>query len=139
MRHRKQTAKLGRTSSHREALLSALVNALIEQSRIQTTLAKAKAAGRYAEKMVTLGKKSTVEGRRRALAFLGRKRTVSKLFDVVAPCFSGREGGYTQVIKLGSRSSDGSEMAILKWVENIPSSSEKGVEEKNKEVEPVAD
>ncbi len=121
MRHRKQTiSKLGRNTAQREALLGHLVSNLILVGRIKTTLPKAKAARRLAERMVTLGKKNTLAARRRAVARLRRKDVVKSLFDDVAPAFQDRAGGYTRIMKLGQRVSDSSEMALLEWVGHIP-------------------
>jgi len=96
--------------------MASLVCGLISEKRITTTLAKAKQAGSLAEKMVTLGKKATLSARRRAISRLRREAAVAILFDDVAPQFDGRAGGYTRIVKLGRRSSDGSEMALLEWV-----------------------
>lgn len=121
MRHRKRTInKLGRTTAQREALLAHLVSNLILVGRIKTTLPKAKAARRVAEKMVTLGKKNTLAARRLAVSRLRRKEVVKKLFDDLAPSFADRAGGYTRIMKLGQRVSDSSEMALLEWVEHVP-------------------
>jgi large subunit ribosomal protein L17 len=117
MRHKVRDKKLGRSGSHRKALMASLVCHLIEEKRIKTTLMKAKEARRVAEKMVTLGlKKDTVAARRRAISILRRPERVATLFDDVAPQFKERPGGYTRITKLGQRRSDGSEMAILEWV-----------------------
>ena len=120
MRHRKNTVKLGRTSSQREALFSSLVSNLILAKRIQTTLPKARAAKRLADKMVTVGKKGTLAARRQALSFLKLDAAVAELFGAVAPAMKDRAGGYTRVIKLGKRQSDSSEMCILEWVDFVP-------------------
>jgi len=96
--------------------MSSLVCALIERRRIRTTLVKAKQAGRLADRMVTLGRKGTLAARRRALARLRSKKAVTTLFSEIVPLFEGRNGGYTSVLKLGSRSGDGAEMAVLEWV-----------------------
>ena len=135
MRHLKRTAKLGRTSEHRNAMLVNLVSSLIKHKRVTTTLAKAKAARSVAEKMVTLGKKGTVHARRLASARLRaqarsldqskeeRKKwrksedVVHILFDQIAPVFRDRKGGYTRIVKLGERRGDVAQMAILEWVE----------------------
>ena len=119
MRHRKKTVKLGRTSAHRNELLANLVCALIDKKRIQTTQPKAKAARSLAEKMVTLGKKGTLAARRQAIATLKNEKSVKELFEAVAPTFTDRNGGYTRIIKLGRRISDGSEMVLLEWVESV--------------------
>lgn len=135
MRHLKRTAKLGRTSEHRKALLTNLVCSLIRHKRITTTLAKARAARPLAEKMVTLGKRGTVHARRLATSRLrvrGRSLELNKeqrkrwreeedvvhiLFDELAPTFKGRRGGYTRIVKLGQRRGDVAQEAILEWVE----------------------
>ena len=116
MRHRKKTVKLGRTSAHRNELLSNLVCNLIKEGRIKTTIAKAKAARSLAEKMVTLAKKGTLYDRRQDVEKLKHKEIVKDLFDNVSPSFKDRQGGYTRIIKLGKRISDSSEMVILEWV-----------------------
>ncbi|MBT3294142.1 MAG: 50S ribosomal protein L17 [Verrucomicrobia bacterium] len=116
MRHKVRDKKLGRSSSHRKALMASLVCHLIEEKRIKTTLMKAKEARRVAEKMVTLGLKGTLAARRQAISILRRPERVATLFDDVAPQFKERPGGYTRITKLGQRRSDGSEMAILEWV-----------------------
>ena len=142
MRHRVRTAKLGRTGEHRNAMLANMVCSLIEKNEIVTTLAKAKAARVVAEKMVTLGKRGTLHHRRLAAArlrapqrrFFPRTKGVSGkqlreqwrkehdvvriLFDVIAPSFQDRNGGYTRIIKIaGARKGDAAQMAILKWVD----------------------
>ncbi len=121
MRHRKQNQKLGRSKSHREALEIALVVALIKRRSIRTTVVKAKIARQTADKMVTLARKGTLAARRLAAARLRDEEAAALLFKEIMPMFEGRAGGYTRVLKLGQRSSDGSEMALLQWVEASPS------------------
>lgn len=116
MRHRKTGRKLGRTTAPRQALMSALVCSLIEEKRIKTTLPKAKEARRVAEKMVTLGREGTLAARRRAISTLHQEDKVATLFGEIAPAFADRHGGYCRILKLGRRTSDGSEMAYLEWV-----------------------
>ncbi len=124
MRHKRKTVKLGRSQSHRDALLANQAVSLIEHSRIKTTLAKAKAVRPFAEKLVTIAKKNTLHARRTALAYLRHnKAAVKALFETVAPRSAARHGGYTRIIKLGQRYSDASEMAILEWVDKAPESS----------------
>ena len=125
MRHRKKDKKLGRSLSHRRALISALVCGLIEEKRIKTTVAKAKAAKGAAEKMVTLARKGTLAARRQAIALLRRPTRVAELFDKIVPQFEGRAGGYTRIIRLGRRRSDGSEMVYLEWVGISPADKRK--------------
>jgi large subunit ribosomal protein L17 len=118
MRHRRKTVKLGRSQAHRRALLSNLVVSLIEHKRIKTTLAKAKAVRPFAEKLVTLGKKGTLHARRTALSYLRQNDTaVHFLFTEIAKHAADRKGGYTRIIKIGTRKSDASEMAFIEWVD----------------------
>src|SRR5271154_1209757 len=119
MRHQKNTRKLGRTSQHRDALLANLVASLIKHKRVKTTLAKAKAARPLAEKLVTLGKRGTLHDRRLAVAKIGQRDAVSKLFSEIAPGFKDRKGGYTRIIKLGPRQSDSAPVALLEWVDYV--------------------
>ncbi len=120
MRHQKKTVKLGRTASHRDALLANQAISLIEHSRIRTTLAKAKAVRPFAEKLVTLGKKGTLHARRTALSYLRHNEdAVKKLFNEVAPRSASRNGGYTRIIKLGYRKSDAAPIAFLEWVDQV--------------------
>lgn len=119
MRHRKKTVKLGRSTSHRDALLANQVCSLIEHQRIKTTLAKAKAVRPLAEKMVTLGKRGDLHARRLAAGELGQKDAVKKLFAEIAPRAAARKGGYTRIVKLGPRQSDSAPMAYIEWVDNI--------------------
>ena len=120
MRHRHLTVKLGRTSSQREALFANMVSNLILAKRITTTLAKARATKRLADKIVTVGKKGTLAARRQALSSLKQEAAVAELFGAVAPAMKDRSGGYTRVVKLGKRMSDSSEMCILEWVDFVP-------------------
>lgn len=123
MRHQKKTVKLGRTASHRDALLANQVCSLIEHKRIKTTLAKAKAVRPLAEKMVTLGKRGDLHARRLAAGYLGQKDAVKKLFAEIAPGAASRQGGYTRIIKLGRRLSDSAPMAYIEWVDSTPADS----------------
>ncbi|OVE76988.1 50S ribosomal protein L17 [bacterium E08(2017)] len=117
MRHRKNDKKLGRTSAHKKATMSALVCGLIKEKRIETTLPKAKLARSLAEKMVTIARKNDVASRRLALQRLRRKDCVKVLFEDIAPNYIERNGGYTRIIKTGFRRGDASPMAILEWVD----------------------
>ena len=117
MRHLKRTAKLGRTGTHRNAMLANLVCSLIKHKRVTTTLAKAKAARSVAEKMVTLGKGGTLSDRRLAVARLHQEDAAKILFKEIAPVFKDRKGGYTRIIRLNQRQGDAAQRAILEWVE----------------------
>ncbi len=116
MRHQRVAKKFGRSKAHRAELMASLVANLIIQDRIVTTLPKAKQARRDAEKMVTLARKGTLASRRLAASRLRSPEAVRKLFDAVVPAMDGRPGGYTRIIKTGTRRGDAAEMAILEWV-----------------------
>jgi large subunit ribosomal protein L17 len=117
MRHLKRTAKLGRTGTHRNAMLANLVCSLIIHKRVQTTLAKAKAARSVAEKMVTLGKSGTISDRRLATGRLHNADAAKILFTELAPLFKDRRGGYTRIIQMHQRQGDAAQLAILEWVD----------------------
>ncbi|MGD0061514.1 MAG: 50S ribosomal protein L17 [Verrucomicrobiia bacterium] len=138
MRHRKRTAKLGMKSQHRRSTLANLVCSLIEYSRITTTVAKAKVARRYADKMVTLAKKGTLHHRREALAFLRHKPAVVKLFAEIGKQHGDRNGGYTRIVRVGQRLGDAAPLAILEWTGTVtaapaPATEKKAEEPKSKE------
>ncbi len=133
MRHRCLDKKLGRSGSHRKALVASLVRALIKERRIRTTLVKAKIVRSAAEKMVTLARKDTVAARRLVFARLACRDCVKTLFETMVPAFEGRPGGYTRIVKLGTRQGDGADMAILEWVAlDIPDKRKKKKESKDK-------
>jgi len=118
MRHRKRTAKLGRTFEHRNRMLANLVCSLIKHKRVITTLAKAKAARSVAEKLVTLGKSGTLHDRRLISARLHQDEDACRiLFKELAPAFKSRPGGYTRIIQMDQRQGDAAQRAILEWVE----------------------
>jgi len=117
MRHQRSGKKLGRDSAHRRALYANLASQLIEHERIRTTLAKAKAVKPLAEQMITLGRRGDIHARRQAVAFLGSKDIVHKLFDELGPRYSGRPGGYSRIIRLGQRPGDSAEMVYLELVD----------------------
>lgn len=110
------TRKLGRTTDHRKAMLRGMVTYLLENGSVETTLTRAKEVQPLAEKMITLGKKNTLASRRQALAFITKESVVKKLFDTIAPEYADRNGGYTQIFKIGPRRGDAAEMAIIRLV-----------------------
>ena len=112
------TRKLGRTTAHRKAMLRGMVTYLLENGSIETTLTRAKEVRSVAEKMITLGKKNTLASRRAALAYITKEEVVTKLFNEIAPSYQDRNGGYTQIFKLGPRRGDAAEMALIKLIEN---------------------
>jgi large subunit ribosomal protein L17 len=117
MRHGMRHRKLGRTSSHREALFRNQLQSLVEKERIVTTLPKAKELRPIAEKVITRGKHGTVHDRRWVLGWVLSRDLVKKVFDEIAPRFTTRPGGYLRIVKLGPRQGDGAEMAVLELVE----------------------
>jgi large subunit ribosomal protein L17 len=115
MRHMNQGRKLNRTSAHRKALFRNLTLALLKHERIKTTDAKAKDLRHFADRMVTLGKRGDLAARRLAFNFLQSRDDVKKLFDVIAPRFKDRNGGYTRVIKFGFRRGDAAPLSIIEF------------------------
>jgi len=117
MRHRVGGRKLQRTSSHRTALFRNQAAALIKHEQIKTTVAKAKELRPYVEKLITLAKKGGLSNRRLAHARLMDDTQLVKLFDVLAARYADRNGGYTRVIKAGTRASDAAPMAVIEFVD----------------------
>lgn len=140
MRHRKDTCKLGRTTSHRRCLFANMLKDLIVQERITTTVAKAKGLKRLADKMITLAKKNTLASRRQAIAelmirfnkltpkqqrevkegitssFNNDRKVINKLFDTLGPRFSERQGGYTRIVRLDRRTGDDAPTCIIEYL-----------------------
>ena len=116
MRHKKRGRQLGRDTKHRGMLFRNLVTSLLDHERIETTEAKAKEIRGIADRMITLGKESTLAARRRAAAYLMSRKIVGKLFSEIAPRFTGRAGGYTRLIKTRIRQGDGARMAVVELV-----------------------
>ena len=136
MRHRKGGSKLGRNPAHRRATLRNLVTNVILRERIQTTLARAKAARPLVEQMITLGKRDSLHTRRQAAAFLMTPEAVKRLFNDLAPRFSERPGGYTRIVRAGWRHGDNAEVAILELVgSEMKVKEKKAKKEKAEEVE----
>jgi large subunit ribosomal protein L17 len=140
MRHRKNTVKLGRTSSHNRCMFSNMLKSLIHQERMVTTVAKAKELRRHADKMITLAKKNTLASRRRAIATLmiqfnpldskqarrtkeGKKvdfntdrQVIAKLFDSLGPRFANRNGGYTRIVRMQNRVGDNAPTCLIEYL-----------------------
>ena len=108
--------KLGRTTDHRMAMLRAMVTFLLENGRIETTVARAREVRPLAEKMITLGKKNTLATRRQAMAFITKEDVVAKTFTELSEKYADRNGGYTRIVKIGPRRGDSAEMAIIELV-----------------------
>ena len=117
MRHGDKINNLGRTASHRSALLSNLASQLIAHKRIVTTLAKAKVLRTYIEPLITKAKENTTHQRRVVFSYLQNKEAITELFGTVAEKVAGRPGGYTRVIKLGKRTGDAAETAMIELVD----------------------
>lgn len=142
MRHKKDTCKLSRTSSHRRCMFANMLKSLIESERIETTVPKAKALRRYADQMITLAKKNTLATRRRAIselmirfntltskearaakkgdtsAYNTDREVIEKLFSVLGPRFATRNGGYTRIVKGQHRVGDNAQMCIIEYLDS---------------------
>lgn len=133
MRHGKTIAKLGRTASHRKALMKNLATNLIKKEKVTTTIEKAKAIRPYVEKLITRAKESSVHNKREAAKKIRDRKVLVKLFDDVGPRFKERNGGYTRIMRLGFRPGDAAEMAIIELV--VQSQKEKKKSNKKKKEE----
>ncbi|MDF1613485.1 50S ribosomal protein L17 [Desulfurivibrio dismutans] len=116
MRHNKSGNRLSRTTPHRQAMIRNMVTSLLQHERIVTTTAKAKEVRKVADKMITLGKRGDLHARRQALAVVRDKKVVAKLFDSLSQEYKERPGGYTRIIRTGTRLGDAASMAILELV-----------------------
>jgi len=138
MRHQKGVRKLGKTPSHRRAMLRNMVTSLLRHERITTTAPKAKEAKRWADRMITLGKRGLEDPtcaphvRRQAATFVNDETVLKKLFDEIAPSFKDRKGGYTRIMRTGVRKGDVAEVAILELVTKSPAR-QKPVNRKSRE------
>lgn len=141
MRHQRADWKLGRDTAHRRALLRNLVTSLILEERITTTVEKAKFLRPFAERVITLGKRSgelkdILHARRQAAAFLMSPVAVKKLFDAISPRFADRNGGYTRMTRLGWRKGDGAELAMVELVGSEIKKRATDKDKKKKKAEP---
>jgi large subunit ribosomal protein L17 len=142
MRHQRGVRKLGKTPSHRRAMLRNMVTSLFRHERITTTAPKAKEAKRWADRMITLGKRGLADTtekktlalhvRRQAATFINDETVLKKLFDEIAPAFKERQGGYTRILRTGVRKGDVAEVAILELVTKSPAR-QKTVNHKSRE------
>lgn len=117
MRHGKKISHLGRTTSHRKAMMANMASSLIEHKRINTTVAKAKALKKFVEPLITKAKSDTTHNRRVVFSALRNKYAVSELFRDVAEKVADRPGGYTRIIRVGSRLGDNASMALIELVD----------------------
>lgn len=139
MWHRKKRHRLGVKTKHRKALLRNLVRALATHRQIQTTVARAKETSRLADKMVTIAKRGTLFARRELIRHLGCSKTARVFIEEIAPRLQDRNGGYTRVLKMGSRPGDGGEKALVEFSVpiEIPSQGRKAKKEKVRPAKPV--
>jgi large subunit ribosomal protein L17 len=117
MRHNKSGKRLGRNSSHRNAMMRNMVTSLIDHEKITTTDARAKELRKIADQLITLGKRGDLNARRRVLTIIRDRKVVAKLFDQVGPRYKDRPGGYTRIYKLGSRFGDNAALSQIELVE----------------------
>lgn len=116
MRHLKKGRDLSRPTDHRLAMLRNLVTSLIENGKIQTTEARAKELRGLADRMITLGKQNTLHAKRLAAKVIRTRVALSKLFDELAPGFAERNGGYTRILKVGTRHGDGAPLSVIEFL-----------------------
>ncbi len=127
MRHKKAGRKLGRTSSHRKAMMRNLVTSLLELEKVTTTDAKAKELRGVADKMITLGKRGTLHARRQALSFIRDNSVTKKVFEELSTRYNERAGGYTRIIKIGNRVGDNAPVSVI---ELMPDEKKKSIKKK---------
>ena len=113
------TRKLGRPTDQRKAMLRGMVTLLLENGQVVTTVTRAKELRSIADKMITLGKKNTLASRRAALAYITKESVVTKVFTEYASLYADRNGGYTQIFKMGPRRGDGAKIAVIKMVDYV--------------------
>jgi large subunit ribosomal protein L17 len=132
MQHAKKTQKLGRTVSHRRAMLANMATSLLRNHSVVTTTPKARVVRSVTEKLITLGKRGDLHARRRAARQVKDRAVLRKLFDEIAPQFSTRPGGYTRIVKLGQRRGDGAALAKLELLipKAVPTSDKKDAKAK---------
>ena len=117
MKHNITARKLNRTTAHRKALLINLSNALLKHEQIKTTLPKAKEVRPFVEKIITLGKKGDLAARKKAISILNDEKNIKKVFEIFADRYKDRLGGYTRIVKLGSRYGDNAPVAIIELID----------------------
>ena len=128
MRHRRRTAKLGREASHRKAMIANMVSSLFTHEQVSTTDARGRVLRRTAEHMITFAKRGDLHARRQVLRHIPDKSIVAKLFDEIAPRYAERHGGYTRLVKTGTRRGDGAEMCIVELLDRPGADSPAAVE-----------
>ena len=132
MRHNKKFNHLGRTASHRSAMLANMAISLIEHKRITTTVAKAKALKKYVEPLITKAKDDSTNSRRVVFSYLQNKEAIKTLFGEVAEKVGDRPGGYTRIIKLGTRQGDAAQVCFIELVDFDPEMAKDGGKKKTR-------
>jgi large subunit ribosomal protein L17 len=132
MRHRKANPKLGRTTAHRKAMIRNMVTSLLREERVETTVPKAKEARRIAERVITIAKGGSLHHRRLAARVVHDKGVLKRLFEVVAPRYATRPGGYTRILKTGYRAGDNAPLSILELLDSDRAVTEPTTDEKTK-------
>ncbi len=137
MRHNKSGRRLGRKPDHRQHMMRNMVTSFFENEKITTTVTRAKELRKLVDKMITLGKRGDLHARRQALQVIREQKVVAKLFDMIAPRYAERPGGFTRIIKIENRQGDNAPMAIIELVEEgfVPEKKEEAVTEASVEVE----
>lgn len=137
MRHNKSGRRLGRKPDHRQHMMRNMVTSFFENEKITTTVTRAKELRKLVDKMITLGKRGDLHARRQALQVIREQKVVAKLFDMIAPRYAERPGGFTRIIKIENRQGDNAPMAIIELVEEgfVPEKKEEAVAEASVEVE----
>lgn len=139
MRHRVKGRKLKRTASHRRATLRSLATAVLKHKRIKTTLAKAKEARSFVERLITKARKNDLHSRRLIMSEIKDKEVIKELFSEIVPKIGDRPGGYTRVVKLGARVGDAAQMAILELVDYNEVANIKAEQQKEKREQKAAE
>ncbi len=116
MRHGKRGRKLGRTASHKKAMLNNMATSLFDNGKVRTTLPKAKELRGVAERLISFAKRGDLHARRQVLRRIQNKVVLTKLFEEIGPSFANRSGGYTRIFKLGPRRGDSSELCLIELV-----------------------
>ncbi len=137
MRHNKSGRRLGRKPDHRQHMMRNMVTSFFEQEKITTTDTRAKELRMVVDKMITLGKRGDLHARRQALKVIRDQKVVGKLFEMIAPRYEQRPGGYTRIIKLGNRQGDNAPMSVIELVEEEFTAKVKKAAPKAKKVAPV--
>ncbi len=133
MKHRNHMKKLGRSVSHRKAMIRNLLTSLLTEEKIQTTKTRCKVLKREVEKLITLGKRNTLNARRIAASRLYTKAAVAKLFGEIAPRFQGRDGGYSRIMLIGPRRGDAADMGIIELLPSDSAPAEAVADDSSKE------